>query len=758
MFLLISRVPVFIAVPSPSQKSVGAGGNILLVEDYQALAIAFGTALKKFAGNYETRVVRSLIEAEGLLGELSPDLLVLDFDPPPRGSVGFFRRVKSSLPGARVLIVAAAPTPDFSAERSGPAAFHFIEKPFELDKFGAAIERLLGLNVESGHESSVGRLRDLGLTDMIMLYAVSGSNMVLKVEASGGRSGEIHFSDGGISHAAVMGRSGIEALQVILRWRSPRFSEAERTVDAPRTVHGAWAPILANALRAARASAAETLERLDEAQAPPPATPAAAGKRIVLIDDTELLSIFVEEILATAHPTFEIVTALSGLEGLNRTAAVKPDLILLDYSLPDITGGEVCRRLLENEETAAIPIVMMSGHVPEMTAAAERFHNVVATIAKPFLSSSLVDLVERTLTDLPKLAQRSRKKTAAIPPLVETTEPRVTEVKKSRNGRRTAPKPQPFATKPGKLALPAEEPIQAIETVGDLPTEDQAEANVQPESETVMPAAEVEAEVVTPPVTPVQVKDGAHTRATPIAPSKREEAAPKIEIPVAEAVAKPEPVPVVAPPAEPIKAEPASSISRASGLPASIKAAKLNAVILGLPLEVISIEFSPSLRIRKIRARPFSSVVSLHVLPQALSAAPFSDAMFELARVDLDAEAQFNLVLLAPSDAPSPKPAKYRSAIDGVIISPADYGNAVQLTPTAVAPMRMQLLALFELSSVELSANFRVAHLVLKSRGGRTRVTLFPEVAQNGATFDTAEVRVNSAAQVEEILLHAAAP
>ena len=78
-----------------------------------------------------------------------------------------------------------------------------------------------------------------------------------------------------------------------------------------------------------------------------------------------------------------------------------PDLVLLDYSLPDLRGDQICERLLQNEATARIPVVMMSGHVPEMMATAERYPNVVATIAKPFMSEALVQLVHETLAKGP---------------------------------------------------------------------------------------------------------------------------------------------------------------------------------------------------------------------------------------------------------------------------------------------------------------------------------------------------------------------
>src|SRR5256885_17183705 len=110
-----------------------------------------------------------------------------------------------------------------------------------------------------------------------------------------------------------------------------------------------------------------------------------------------MLLIFVEDILSTALPELQITTALSATEGLHEIEQRIPDLVLLDYSLPDFNGDELCERLLKNERTAHVPVLLMSGHVPEMNATAARLPNVVAKIEKPFLSEALVDLVQRTL-------------------------------------------------------------------------------------------------------------------------------------------------------------------------------------------------------------------------------------------------------------------------------------------------------------------------------------------------------------------------
>ncbi len=696
-------------MPSPHKKSVGTIGGILLVEEYQPLAMAFGAAIRKFAGDHETRVVVSLLEAERDVDRFAPELIVLDFDPPPRGSVAFFNQLKSSLPKARIIILVPGKAPGFRDVRAAPPTFNFVEKPFELATFGAVLEQLIGSKSET--EYAGGTARDFNLIDIIMLHAMSGAATALRVEAGGARSGEIHFFEGRISHAVVAGRSGVEAFQKILGWRSPRFTEMERPTDAPRTIHASWKVVLSDALRA---SPAASVAQLPEPVSAPPPAPTPSGKKIVIVDDTELLSLFVEEILRTADPTFEIRTALTGLEGLRRISEAIPDLVLLDYSLPDVTGAEVARRLLQSSETAALPIIIMSGHVAEMTATAERFENVVATIAKPFRSEELVELVAKTFSELPKIAERRRKKGANKRPTLEVVEPHVVAAKKARNGKRI------------KIVAPVPVEVTEAPDLGPEPIDVEPPAIVEViEASAARPEP---VEVVEPPVVepePSEIED------IEIDPITFEEE--------------------IADPPQPSSAE----IVQALGIPAMVRDATSNAVVFGLPLEVIAIEFSPALRIEKIRARPFAACVSIRVLPQANPGTPIFDALFELARVDLDAEERINSVRLVPPSAPLSKTLRYPTAIDGVAISPTVDGRTVELTPTAVAPMRFQLLALFELASVELSPDFSLAHLDLKSRGGKTRITLLPEVAQTGATFRIEKVRLSGSGGIEEISLYA---
>jgi diguanylate cyclase (GGDEF)-like protein len=79
--------------------------------------------------------------------------------------------------------------------------------------------------------------------------------------------------------------------------------------------------------------------------------------RILAVDDEKTNLLVLNHILAE----YTIVTAASGTEALERAAEDKPDLILLDIIMPGIDGFEVLKRLKANEETAAIPVIIVTG-------------------------------------------------------------------------------------------------------------------------------------------------------------------------------------------------------------------------------------------------------------------------------------------------------------------------------------------------------------------------------------------------------------
>jgi CheY-like chemotaxis protein/Tfp pilus assembly protein PilZ len=81
-------------------------------------------------------------------------------------------------------------------------------------------------------------------------------------------------------------------------------------------------------------------------------------KKVLLVDDVRLFLQLEETFFKRTG--CQIFTAASGGEALDIAAKHKPDLILLDYLMPDMNGDEVCRRLKGAEGTQKIPIIIVS--------------------------------------------------------------------------------------------------------------------------------------------------------------------------------------------------------------------------------------------------------------------------------------------------------------------------------------------------------------------------------------------------------------
>jgi pilus assembly protein CpaE len=84
------------------------------------------------------------------------------------------------------------------------------------------------------------------------------------------------------------------------------------------------------------------------------------GIRILAVDDNAINLKVVS--ITLQHAGYEVYTAQSGPEALELTEAIQPDVILLDITMPDMDGYEVCRRIRKNPATANIAIMMLTAH------------------------------------------------------------------------------------------------------------------------------------------------------------------------------------------------------------------------------------------------------------------------------------------------------------------------------------------------------------------------------------------------------------
>ena len=82
---------------------------------------------------------------------------------------------------------------------------------------------------------------------------------------------------------------------------------------------------------------------------------------LVVDDDPQIVELFVDVLEADGR--FEVATARGGYDAGVLTQQFRPDIVVLDYMLPDINGNVVCRTIRENPELSGIKVLIISGMV-----------------------------------------------------------------------------------------------------------------------------------------------------------------------------------------------------------------------------------------------------------------------------------------------------------------------------------------------------------------------------------------------------------
>lgn len=94
-------------------------------------------------------------------------------------------------------------------------------------------------------------------------------------------------------------------------------------------------------------------------------------RKILLVDDSETV-LQMEQMILAEH-SYELILARDGEEGVAKALATRPDLILMDVVMPKMDGFEAVRKLRDNAQTRAVPIVMVTskGEMESMEAGYE---------------------------------------------------------------------------------------------------------------------------------------------------------------------------------------------------------------------------------------------------------------------------------------------------------------------------------------------------------------------------------------------------
>ena len=133
--------------------------------------------------------------------------------------------------------------------------------------------------------------------------------------------------------------------------------------------------------------------------------------KIVLIDDNSINCEVVSEILQAQN--YEVDCALGGREGLDMIRENKPDLILLDLMMPEVSGEDVLRELKEDSELNQIPVIILTARASQ-----DDRHNSLNLgaddyLAKPIVTEEMLLRVKNIVARLDLVRSQSKQETLA---------------------------------------------------------------------------------------------------------------------------------------------------------------------------------------------------------------------------------------------------------------------------------------------------------------------------------------------------------
>jgi DNA-binding response OmpR family regulator len=125
------------------------------------------------------------------------------------------------------------------------------------------------------------------------------------------------------------------------------------------------------------------------------------SKKILVVDDEDDILHFLELVLR--EKGYDVATASGGHEALTKAQLEQPNLILLDIMMPQMDGWEVLKLLRVDEETADIPVAMLSARTEAKDRVQGLQEGAIDYICKPF---SLQDLLLKIETIFDQVGKR----------------------------------------------------------------------------------------------------------------------------------------------------------------------------------------------------------------------------------------------------------------------------------------------------------------------------------------------------------------
>lgn len=130
-----------------------------------------------------------------------------------------------------------------------------------------------------------------------------------------------------------------------------------------------------------------------------------ANHKILVIDDSMVIRRTVKDMLPPGK--FDVVEAKDGLQGMELIHSSNPNLIMLDFFLPKMSGWDVYQAIQKDPQLRAIPLLLMSGRKDEVTDKIREPFEFFSFLEKPFDQKQLIQGIRDSMEKSKKLAQLS---------------------------------------------------------------------------------------------------------------------------------------------------------------------------------------------------------------------------------------------------------------------------------------------------------------------------------------------------------------
>ncbi len=165
-------------------------------------------------------------------------------------------------------------------------------------------------------------------------------------------------------------------------------------------------------------------------------------KKIFLADDSITIQKVVE--LTFSEGDYEVHCVSSGAEAMRKIEEIRPDIVLLDVTMPERSGYDICSEITRNPELSRIPVLLLTGALEPFDERRARESGAKGHLTKPFESRALVSRVEELLE------QAGGSAASAARPAMERTR---TAAPQPRPARPTESRPEP--RRPSPVPVPA---------------------------------------------------------------------------------------------------------------------------------------------------------------------------------------------------------------------------------------------------------------------------------------------------------------